>query len=94
MASQKIALLLVCRVYVSDFPLRNLPAYKKCTLTQTFANVDICNDLNRSIQLFNSCGWDYSSLIYQARDRDYIPKNLHEESQKIVEKATPLKAMG
>lgn len=54
----------------------------------------ICNDLNRAIQLFNSCGWDYSSLIYQARDRNYISKNLHEEGQKIVEKATPLKAMG
>lgn len=94
MASQKIVLLLVCRMYVRDFPLRNLPAYKKCTLTQTFAKVDICNDLNRRIHLFNSCGWDYSSLIYQARDKNYIPKNLHEESQKIVEKATPLKAMG
>lgn len=29
-----------------------------------FVKVDICNDLNCRIYLFNSCGWDYSFLIY------------------------------
>lgn len=81
MASQKIALLLVCRVFVSDFPWRNLPAYKKNnTLTQ------------------NGCGWDYSSLIYQAQDRNYFPEGLPEESsscQGFAERAsTPLKVIG